>query len=306
MTSEPDDSSHSHSHVQTEQVFASLAAYQHALTSHVDWLQSWYSSVLNWNDHARPTPGAGHCRFTNWYEGAGQSAMAGYPAFTELGQLHREIHAKAEQITERAADGHTVTTSDYESMMALVLAFSTTAQGLERDTWRTLATVDALTGLGNRQTMMSHLIGERDRAIRLKQPCCVGLVDIDHFKRINDTHGHAVGDRVLRAVAEALRHNVRPYDVLYRYGGEEFLVCLPAATQEDGLHVLERMRDAIAGLNLASASGQPIAVTATFGLAELSAELSVEESLDRADIALYDGKRGGRNQVTAWSQDDKS
>lgn len=293
-------------HVQTKRVFASLAAYQHALTSHVDWLQSWYSSVLNWDDQARPNPAAEHCRFTEWFDGAGQSALAGYPAFGELGKLHREIHSKAEQITERAASGHTVTTSDYESMMALVLAFSTTAQGLERDTWRTLATVDALTGLGNRQTMMSHLIGERDRAIRLKQPCCVGLVDIDHFKRINDTHGHAVGDRVLRAVAEVLRNTVRPYDVLYRYGGEEFLVCLPAATQEDGLHVLERMRAAIAGLGLSTASGRPIAVTATFGLAELSADLSVEESLDRADIALYDGKRGGRDRVIAWSQNGES
>jgi len=288
-------------HIQTEAVFASLAAYQHALTSHVDWLQSWYSSVLNWDEQARPKPAADHCRFTAWYDGAGQSALAAYPAFAELGQLHRDIHFKAEQVTERAAGGHTVTTSDYEAMMALVLAFSTTAQGLERDAWRTLATVDALTGLGNRQTMTSQLVAERDRSIRLKQPCCIGMVDIDHFKRINDTFGHAVGDRVLRAVAEALRNTVRPYDVLYRYGGEEFLVCLPAASQEAGLQVLERMRAAIAALRLATAAGQPIPVTATFGLAELSADLSVEETLDRADTALYDGKRNGRNRITAWS-----
>ncbi len=288
-------------HVQTERVFASLAAYQHALTSHVDWLQSWYSSVLNWDDHARPNPAADHCRFTAWYDGAGQSVLAAYPAFAELGQLHRDIHFKAEWFTERTAAGHTVTTSDYEAMMALVLAFSTTAQGLEREAWRTLATVDALTGLGNRQTMISHLIAERDRSIRLKQPCCVGMADIDHFKRVNDTFGHSVGDRVLRAVAEVLRNTVRPYDVLYRYGGEEFLVCLPAATQEAGVQVLERMRVAIAALRLTTASGQSIPVTATFGLAELSADLSVEETLDRADTALYDGKRGGRNRVTTWS-----
>jgi len=161
--------------------------------------------------------------------------------------------------------------------------------------------VDALTGLGNRQTMMGHLIAERDRSIRLKQPCCVGMADIDHFKRVNDTFGHSVGNRVLRAVAEVLRNTVRPYDVLYRYGGEEFLVCLPAATQEAGVQVLERMRVAIAALRLTTASGQSIPVTATFGLAELSADLSVEESLDRADTALYDGKRGGRNRVTTWS-----
>lgn len=288
-------------HVETEKVFASLAAYQHALASHVDWLQSWYSSVLNWHDRTHPTPPADQCRFTAWFDAAGQSALAVYPAFAELGLLHHEIHFKAEQITERAAEGHTITTSDYEAMMTLVLAFSTAAQGLERDAWRTLATVDALTGLGNRQTMMSHLIGERDRAMRQKQPCCVALVDIDLFKKVNDTFGHTEGDRVLRAVAESLRRNVRPYDVLYRYGGEEFLICLPAATPEAGRQVLERMRSAIAALGITSATGKPIPITATFGLAELSADLSVEESLDRADTALYDGKRAGRNRVAVWS-----
>jgi diguanylate cyclase len=302
MSTDPNDASHVH--IQAELVFASLAAYQHALTSHVDWLQAWYSSILNWDDQSRLNPAIGHCRFDAWYDGAGQSVLAAYPAFAELGQLHRDIHFKAEQITERAAGGHTVTTSDYESMMALVLAFSTTAQGLERDTWRTLATVDALTGLGNRQTMMSHLIGERDRSIRLKQACCIGLADIDHFKRINDTFGHTTGDRVLRAVAETLRNTVRPYDVLYRYGGEEFLVCLPAASQEAGVQVLERMRASIETLGLTTATGQPVPVTATFGMAELSADLSVEESLDRADTALYDGKRQGRNRVTTWCGDN--
>jgi diguanylate cyclase len=297
----PDPDTMSQAHVETEKVFASLAAYQHALTSHVDWLQTWYSSTLNRDDQSRPPPPADQCRFAAWFDGAGQSALAVYPAFAELGQLHRDIHFKADQISERAAGGHTITTSDYEAMMALVLTFSTTAQGLERDAWRTLATVDALTGLGNRQTMMSHLIGERDRAIRLRQPCCIGLVDIDLFKKVNDTFGHAMGDKVLRAVAESLRRHVRPYDVLYRYGGEEFLVCLPAATQEAGLLVLERMRAAIAALGLATPAGKPVPVTATFGLAELSADLSVEESLDRADTALYDGKRAGRNRVIAWS-----
>ncbi|TAN69809.1 MAG: diguanylate cyclase, partial [Magnetospirillum sp.] len=158
-------------------------------------------------------------------------------------------------------------------------------------------------GLGNRQTMMSQLIGERDRAIRLDQPCCVGLADIDHFKKINDTFGHATGDRVLRAVAECLRGAVRPYDILYRYGGEEFLVCLPAANLEAGLQVLERMRAAVEQLNMKDAAGRAILVTATFGLAMLTADQSVEESLERADNALYDGKRAGRNRVVLYRDD---
>ncbi len=299
----PDPNDSPHAHIQTDQVFASLAGYQKALSSHLEWLRSWYSSVLNWDEQTvPPVAPVEDCLFAAWFGGAGGSVLASYPAFTELGELHREIHVKAGEITERAADGHSVTTSDFESMMTLILAFSTTAQALERDAWRTLATVDALTGLGNRQTMMSHLIAERDRSIRLRQPCCIGMADIDHFKKVNDVFGHSAGDKVLRAVAECLRNSVRPYDELYRYGGEEFLVCLPAASQEAGLQVLERMRASIASLRLTAPSGERIPVTATFGLAQLSVDLSVEESLDQADNALYDGKRAGRNRVAAWNR----
>ncbi|MBV5325238.1 MAG: diguanylate cyclase, partial [Rhodospirillaceae bacterium] len=211
-------------------------------------------AVLNW-EPGQPHPVERNaCGFHSWYGGAAQSLLGGFAGFARLGEMHDEVHDTAERIIARAIAGQTITTSDYEAMMALVLAFGAAAQALEREVWRTLATVDPLTGLGNRQTMMSQLIGERDRAIRLNQPCCVGLGDIDNFKKINDTFGHASGDRVLRLVADCLRGAVRPYDILYRYVGEEFLVCL-------------------------------------------SAEHSVEESLEQADNALYDGKRAGRNRV---------
>jgi len=290
--------------VQTEDYFAGLAEYQHALSGHMDWLRGWYSEVLNWESGSRaPLPA---CPFEAWFDQAGDAILGGFPGFVALGGLHREIHDHADRITARAASGQTVTTSDYEAMMSLVLAFGTAAQTLERDVWRTLATVDPLTGLGNRQTMMTQLIGERDRVIRLGQPCCIGLADIDLFKRINDTFGHATGDRVLREVADCLRNAVRPYDILYRYGGEEFLVCLPAATVEAGALVLDRMRLAIAALQIADTHGTPIPVTVTFGLAPLSGDVSVEESFECADIALYKGKLAGRNRVVIHTPETKA
>jgi len=290
--------------VQAEDYFAGLAEYQHALSGHMDWLRGWYSEVLNWDDgHRVPAPA---CPFDDWFDNAGDAILGGFPGFVPLGGLHREIHDRANLITARAASGQSVTTSDYEAMMALVLAFGTAAQTLERDVWRTLATVDPLTGLGNRQTMMTQLIGERDRVIRLGQPCCIGLADIDLFKRINDTFGHATGDRVLREVAECLRNAVRPYDILYRYGGEEFLVCLPAASLDAGALVLERMRQAVAGLDLTDSNGVAIPVTVTFGLAPLSGDISVEDSFECADIALYKGKLAGRNQVVIHAPEPAS
>ncbi|CAA7614328.1 diguanylate cyclase [Magnetospirillum sp. SS-4] len=290
--------------LQAEKIFSGLSDYQRALSGHMDWLRGWYSAILNWSDGGGQSDAATACPFEEWYEGASAgSALGGFAGFDLLGELHREIHQTADCITDRAVAGQTITTSDYEAMMALVLAFGTAAQNLEREAWRTLATVDPLTGLGNRQTMMTHLVSERDRAIRLKQPCCVGLVDIDHFKRINDTFGHATGDKVLRAVAESLRGAVRPYDILYRYGGEEFLVCLPAANLEAGIMVLERMRASLNVLAVADKAGTPIPVSATFGITLLSADLSVEESLEQADQALYDGKRQGRDRVTVYRGD---
>jgi diguanylate cyclase len=291
-------------YLEAEKTFLALSGFQQALSRHMDWLQGWYRAVLNWDDETLPHPGAGatSCPFHTWFHGAGESMLAGFAGFTGLGALHEQIHTKAEQITERATAHQTVTTSDYETMMSLVLAFSTASQGLEREVWRALATIDPLTGLGNRQTMMSYLVAERDRSIRLKQPCCIGLADIDHFKKINDKFGHSQGDKVLRAVAESLRNAVRPYDVLYRYGGEEFLVCLPAANLEAGTLVLERMRQGVAALALVDDKSDPIPVTATFGLTLLTADLSVEEALERADLALYDGKRGGRNQVVVYGE----
>lgn len=287
--------------VQTEDYFVGLADYQRALSGHMDWLRGWYSAVLNWESGSRsPSPA---CPFDPWFGQAEDAILGGFPGFATLGGLHREIHEHADRITARATSGLTVTTSDYEAMMALVLAFGAAAQTLERDVWRTLATVDPLTGLGNRQTMMTQLIGERDRVIRLGQPCCIGLADIDLFKRINDTFGHATGDRVLREVADCLRNAVRPYDILYRYGGEEFLVCLPSASLEAGTQVLERMRLAIAALRIVESRGVPIPVTVTFGLAPLSGDCSVEESFECADIALYKGKLAGRNRVVIHTRD---
>lgn len=289
--------------MKAEDAFASLTGFQHALADHVEWLQKWYQAVLHRSSGiALPPADDGHCPFSLWHAKAADGPLAEFPGFIQLGQEHAAVHAKAEQISARAAAGQTITTSDYETLMGSVLSFGNAAQALEREVWKALATVDPLTGLANRQTMRSQLTGERDRAIRQHLPLTLALTDIDHFKKVNDTFGHAEGDNVLRAVAGVLRSAVRPYDVVYRYGGEEFLVCLPGTNTETGLLVLDRIRQAIEALSLTSEKGEPIPVTATFGLAEVDADTSVDDAIEHADKALYDGKRSGRNRVVVYSE----
>lgn len=289
--------------MKAEDAFASLTGFQHALAGHVEWLQKWYQAVLH-RGSGTPIPDAkaASCPFTAWHGKASAGELANFSGFALVAEEHAAVHAKAEQISQRATAGQTVTTSDYETLMGSVLSFGSAAQSLEREVWKALATVDPLTGLANRQTMRTQLTGERDRAIRQRLPLCLALADIDHFKKINDTFGHAQGDNVLRAVAQVLRNTVRPYDVVYRYGGEEFLICLPGTNVDTGAQALERIRQAVAALTLTDDKGTPIPVTATFGLAEVDADTSVDDAIEHADKALYDGKRQGRNRVVGYSE----
>jgi diguanylate cyclase (GGDEF)-like protein len=121
------------------------------------------------------------------------------------------------------------------------------------------------------------------------------MVDVDYFKRINDTHGHAVGDDVIREVASSLRVNVRDTDILCRYGGEEFAIVM-TEVHGDPIEIAERLRLAIRHIEVAGADG-PVRFTASIGVAELKPDDDLDSLLGRADAALYRAKQGGRDQV---------
>jgi diguanylate cyclase len=161
---------------------------------------------------------------------------------------------------------------------------------------QTLATRDALTGLLNRRAMLEALTHEAQRVQRGGGPMCLALIDLDHFKRINDTHGHAAGDRVLRGFADIAREELRATDVLSRWGGEEFMLLLPATGVPAALVCIERVR-----IRLADTPFDDIApgLTATFsaGFAQCQGEADLEHAIERADQAMYKAKAEGRNRT---------
>ena len=168
----------------------------------------------------------------------------------------------------------------------------------ERQVLLERATRDALTGLWNRTAILEILAREIDSARQFSTPLAIVLIDVDHFKRINDTYGHLCGDAVLRTLSTQVSARVRVTDSLGRFGGEEFLlVVVPGAPQQRPFLPLERLRRAISEIPF-SYDDLTINVTASFGMAWLAhASDTAEKLLGRADTALYSAKYAGRNRI---------
>ena len=162
-----------------------------------------------------------------------------------------------------------------------------------------LSSRDALTGLANRRHFEMVLAREIDRVARAGEPALLLLLDIDHFKRVNDSHGHAAGDLVLKAVSEALLDCVRPMDTVARIGGEEFAIVLPNCPPAFGPTVAERVRTRVERRPVTIGLSQQISVTVSLGgaFAPQWVRSSVTLWLERADLQLYNAKTGGRNRA---------
>jgi diguanylate cyclase (GGDEF)-like protein len=157
------------------------------------------------------------------------------------------------------------------------------------------ALVDGLTGLANRRAASDAVHAEAVRAERLETPLSVVLADLDGFKDVNDEHGHAVGDAVLRVFAEVLRETLRESDLAGRWGGEEFLLLLPGADEEGAAQLAERVRVELAERSIPGVPG--LSVTASFGVAQYAGEPNTEQLVAAADAALYRAKRAGKDRV---------
>ncbi len=172
-----------------------------------------------------------------------------------------------------------------------------------REELRDQATRDSLTRLWNRSYILGELGREMARATRESRPLGVVIVDLDHFKLINDTHGHLAGDAVLREAARRMQNSIRQYDSIGRYGGEEFLILFPGCSESDSFAQADRLRKQLAQAEM-SVNNTSIRVTASFGVTSaMPGEIWTEEALIRAaDEALYVAKKSGRNRVGVLSQ----
>lgn len=160
------------------------------------------------------------------------------------------------------------------------------------------STLDPLTGLKNRRYFAHIFHDECARSLRRQESMTILFVDIDHFKLVNDTHGHHFGDLALQATGACVQKQCRPYDTVVRWGGEEFVILLRGTDEDAAIYFAERIRRAIQdGLN----ASLPFSLTISIGLAQYRDNDTLERLTDRADKALYHAKQTGRNKVVAWS-----
>lgn len=242
-----------------------------------------------------------HCQFGAWLHGAHGDDWEHW--IDELGGIevaHRLLHDGARRMLELRGAGKIIPAEDYAAFIDNSMRFKLAVRALEFGLISEVCMVDHLTGVWNRSSMMQRLSEEFDRMMRTGQTCCIAMMDLDHFKAVNDIHGHVAGDIVLQSVAKLANRCLRPYDSMFRYGGEEFLFCLPNTSADTAVTALERVRADIEAASIPLKENGPVRITASFGITAMISSISLEECIEEADRALFCAKAGGRNRVCRW------
>ncbi len=240
------------------------------------------------------------CAFGQWYyKAAHPPQILRQSLFATLESQHRYMHDAARALLQTPpGDSRAQAYLQFaEASRRLILSLRQLIRALLVDHFST----DPLTGIANRQQMQTQLQKAIFHALEEGHPACLALTDIDHFKRVNDDHGHETGDAVLRTFAALLQKSLRENDRVYRYGGEEFLIFLDHLDISRAEAVLERMRAQIAEAPITPSDRMAsLTITASFGVAQVVEGEPLRALIRRADEALYEAKKAGRNRVRVW------
>lgn len=285
----------------TERVIAVL---DQALHNHQAWATALHRRLIaGLPPAADDVSAASHrvCAFGRWYQDEVRCpdlSLAGLPAFEAIGRVHEQMHAHARALLctppGDARLGH------YDRFAEASERLAAQVRALQQQMLTRLLSLDPLTGLPGRRNMVERLTLAWLQAQKEQVPAVVAMMDVDLFKHVNDEFGHAAGDAVLRWLGEGARRQLRSHDLVFRYGGEEFLAYLGDSTLDSALGTLERIRRAIEAAAVPLPDGRSVRLTASFGLSACVPGCPVEQTIEQADRALYEAKRAGRNRVVCW------
>ncbi|MBF0436088.1 MAG: sensor domain-containing diguanylate cyclase [Magnetococcales bacterium] len=278
-----------------------------AMVSHEEWLAEFHRALLcggSLGDEYMAEDAHERCRFGLEVKSllGKKGALGELILIQDILFLHQRMH----DIVRRFADYHHSETRDelmlsrlYDEVIAKRMAFRWMVLAFDHNVCFQILHTDPLTNTLGREKLLATLQREiHEIAKHPGRESLIVMVDVDYFKRINDTYGHVIGDRVLIEVSRFIKTNLRPTDLVFRYGGEEFVLFLSNTPLSWAGVLLERLRQRLSEYEIVTSPlSHPLTVTASFGVAQISGTESIQENVDRADKAMYQAKRSGRNRV---------
>lgn len=282
-----------------------IAKLEQATYNHQQWYNLLVRTLicrLDGDRHDESAQAHKECRFGQWYYNSAPKELLDHPGFIALGKEHKSMHQAAAKLLLAAKTGQSLAPHDYDNLANLIDRLRLELAGLSRELEELLYNRDPLTDTISRVNLLPILREKHELVKREVETCCIVMLDFDDFKKVNDKYGHSIGDRVLSQTAHYIMKSIRTYDKVFRYGGEEFLICIPAITTEAASEMLERIRKGISEMPIDAGKKTPIYITVSFGATYLDPNVEVEDSIIQADQALYESKKTGKNKITFWEE----
>ena len=269
-----------------------------AVENHTKWLQRVHESIICGTSVGKETNAEDahqHCRLGQWYYNEANEIFASFPEFIALEEPHRLMHDAARELvqdTKQQVDlnKYRVFIKKQQDVIQQLLLLKDKLVG-------SFHSFDSLTGALNRSAFNLIALNEESRIKQENTNSCVVLIDIDHFKGINDHYGHVTGDHILRAFSQLIKLHVRKSDIFCRFGGEEFVILLPDTKLDDAMRITDKLREITATTELEISENESLHIHFSAGISECKAGNKIEECLKKADKNLYLAKQAGRNRV---------
>lgn len=277
-----------------------------AVEYHRRWLKHLLRTVIcdlvHLDEDKRPDAHT-RCEFGQWYYSEETEFLKDNDAFKNIEKLHEGMHEIAANMLLLKESNQTISPSEFNDFSHYVDAFTAEVEKLKELLQKLHYNRDPLTGAYNRATLKDELHQVREMVSRKVCTAYVVMMDIDFFKSVNDSYGHAFGDLVLKRITEFVQTHLRVFDKFFRIGGEEFLLTLINMDVDSATVLTERIRKGLAELVIKDNDQHSVLITASFGIAEVQADMDMDECLKRADQAMYHAKHNGRNRTEVWHSD---
>lgn len=287
-------------HFEPHELEETIKVLNAAIKNHRCWFDKLHTSmlchqpfpedILNETAHTR-------CQFGKWYYGNVSESIKAFSEFSELEASHKYMHDNARHLAQLCKEKKLITVDDYQPFLENQHHLIDLLGKLHDQLIEYQYCFDGLTGAVNRKSITLLLEQSFENMRRYDRSYSVAMLDVDHFKKINDTYGHLSGDQVLKHLCMFLRRKLRKSDCIGRYGGEEFLIMLPETEQKIAVDVMEECREGLAREEIIIAE-KSVSVEVSIGVSELASDdEDAWQVVKRADFALYKAKEQGRNRV---------